>query len=226
MTNLLAKEVKPQSVANLCHAVAIGTQPSAHAALLASLWEKAAQLFDEGASYENIASVQLAQSQLFANAWGVALPAHPTESMFKGMVDALASIPADDNIASTSTQEISTTLKEIGFDHELEVPPESTSQYGMLAVEFACKSRKVAIEYDGDRHFLRSMSSGQRTSCRNGRTKAKRRLLEKLGWTIINLDFREHREAQRGSAVKEWLQQQLFDAGVVLHTPHTQKEQY
>lgn len=225
LTHLLAKKVKPQSVANLCHAVAIATTPSAHAMLLAGLWEKAAQLFDEGASFENKALVQLAQSQLFANAWGVALPSCPTESMLRRMKDALASLPADDNVASTSTQEISTALREIGFDHELEVPPESSNQYGMLAVDFACKSRKVAIEYDGDRHFLRSVNSGLRTTSRNGRTKAKRRLLEKLGWTVVNLDFRDHREAQRRSAVKEWLQQVLFDAGVLLQGPHTQNEQ-
>ena len=84
----------------------------------------------------------------------------------------------------------------------------------------------MAIEYDGDRHFVRSASSGQRTASRNGRTKAKRRLLEKLGWTVINLDFRDHREAVRRSAVKEWLQQELIDAGIVLHASHTQNDQH
>jgi len=107
-------------------------------------------------------------------------------------------------------------LKEIGFEHECEVSPDSNILGGMLAIDFACSEQKVAVEYDGATHFLKDVVSGKLTAKRNGSTKAKCRLLKQLGWTVINLDYREYMEACHKSNQKQWLRKQLKEGGVSL----------
>ena len=117
---------------------------------------------------------------------------------------------------SRSSKAVSKILKEIGFDHECEVAPQRNIMGGMMAIDFACAKQKVAIEYDGESHFLKALGSGELTTKRNGSTKAKRRLLKQLGWTVINLDFRDYMKACRKSQEKAWLRAELKQAGVVL----------
>ena len=117
----------------------------------------------------------------------------------------------DDNSVSKSSEEISKLLQEIGFHHELEVSPDSTMTGGMMAIDMACKERKIAVEYDGPSHYLKAVGSGVRTSTENGATKAKRRFLEQLGWNVINIDYREHDRVRRTPKEKQWLRMMLKD---------------
>jgi len=80
----------------------------------------------------------------------------------------------------------------------------------------ACTKRMIAIEFDGPSHFLKALGSGKLTSTENGATKAKRRFLEQLGWTVINLDYRDYDEAKSRSNKKEWLRKKLQASGVEL----------
>ena len=180
-----------------------------------NLWQNAIQLFVADAIFLDGDFRQLAQTQVFAGAWGMDLPACP-EAMALRMEAALNTQSAEDNVLSRSSKAISNILKDIGFDHECEVAPERNILGVMMAIDFACTKRKVAIEYDGEPHFLKAVGSGALTSKRNGRNKAKRRLLEQLGWTVINLDFRDYMEACRKSKQKEWLRAELKQAGVAL----------
>jgi len=66
----------------------------------------------------------------------------------------------------------------------------------MLAIDVACTKRMIAIEFDGTTHYLKALGSGELTKTRTGPTTAKRRFLEQLGWTVINLDFRDYDEAK------------------------------
>ena len=86
----------------------------------------------------------------------------------------------------------------------------------MLAIDFASMEQKMAIEYDGPSHYLKALGSGELTSTENGATKAKRRFLEQLGWTVINIDYRDFIQAQRASNEKQWLREILIAAGVTL----------
>ena len=124
---------------------------------------------------------------------------------------------SQDNTVSGSSQEISEILHAIGFEHECEVPPHSSILGGMMAIDFACKTRMVAIEYDGETHFLQALESGEFTVERNGTTKAKRQLLQQLGWTVINLDYRHWREACDKQRQEEWLRRELKKADVMLY---------
>jgi very-short-patch-repair endonuclease len=211
----LGKESSPQDVANLCFAIVTAGHVKDSVVLLLKLWDNAIHLFVADAVFIGEFFWQLAQTQVFARAWGVELPACP-QLMNRRMEEALDAKCAEDNTMSKSSKEVSQILKEIGFDHECEVAPERNIMGGMLAIDFACAMRKVAIEYDGEFHFLKALGSGKLTSQRNGSTKAKRRLLEKLGWTVINLDFRDHIEARRKSKEKMWLRAELKQAGAVL----------
>jgi len=153
------------------------------------------------------------QIVIFAKAAGVQLPQFP-DSMSKEVTMATQDL---DDIQSRAANDVSKFLKEIGFDHELEVSPDAkTISGGMLAIDFACKKQKVAIEYDGPSHFLKTVGRGELSLTRNGPTKAKRRLLQQLGWTVINIDFRDRIEACRTSNEKQWLRTVLQEAGVVL----------
>ena len=115
------------------------------------------------------------------------------------------------NLVSKSSEEISKLLHEIGFHHELEVSPDSTMTGGMMAIDLACKERKIAVEYDGPSHYLKALGSGVRTSTENGATKAKRRFLEQLGWNVINIDYREFDRVRRTPKEKQWLRKILKD---------------
>jgi hypothetical protein len=110
-------------------------------------------------------------------------------------------------------EEILTILFELGFDHQREVSPFEAAP-GMLSIDMACTDRKIAIEYDGPFHYL-TVLDGSGRSVENGSTKAKRRLLQRLGWKVVNLNWEE---AARYHSSKQWLRGKLVDAGVELGT--------
>jgi very-short-patch-repair endonuclease len=77
--------------------------------------------------------------------------------------------------------EYSALLTELGFEHERQVCPWKEAGR-MFAIDFACPVRKIAVEYDGGFHYL---SSGRE----NGKTIAKRRLLERAGWKVVSIPY-------------------------------------
>ena len=86
----------------------------------------------------------------------------------------------------------SSLLHQIGFVHEREVSPfgNNTAAAGaFLAIDFACTQQKIAVEYDGSSHYLKSLGSGPVVRAENGPTKAKRRLLQKMGWQVVNVPY-------------------------------------
>ena len=104
----------------------------------------------------------------------------------------------------------------MGFQHEREVSPcPSDLGDGMLAIDCGCQKRKIAIEFDGSFHYLKELKTGEFSLKENGATKAKRRWLERLGWTVINLDYRAYIKAKRRSVERQWLEYKLKEAGVV-----------
>jgi RAP domain len=211
----LGKELNLQSVANLCFAIAIVGRVVESQTLLLQLWDRAIQLYAEDAMFTDEQCWQMEQTAIFARAWGVELSPCPV-AMAKSMEQAMAAKNAKDNALSRGSKEVSKILTDIGFDHECEVPPDSNIVGGMMAIDFACTRRKVAIEYDGEWHFLRALGSGELTFQQDGSTKAKRRLLEQLGWTVINLDFREYMTACDMSKETEWIRAELNNSGVLL----------
>ena len=202
-----------QVICNTCYAISVLGLHKESEKSLAKLWDRAIELFVNGEYFSHEEILQLAQTRMFAKAGGVLLT-QPPETMSTRMELALNRIA--DNTRSRATAGISDLLQEIGFLHELEVSPDGTTSGGMLAIDFACTKQKIAIEYDGHSHYLKAVGTGQLTSTENGATKAKRRFLEQLGWTVINIDYRDYIQAQRASNEKEWLREKLHASGVSL----------
>jgi len=203
----------PQDISNMCYAIAVLGKNKDSEALLAKLWDRAIELFITGEEFIDEALWQLAQTQIFAEVDGITLLQIP-EPMAKRMERAL-NRPVDKKVSSSS-MEVSQLLHEIGFHHVCEVSPSGLISSGMLAIDFACPEQKIAIEFDGPSHFLKALGSGKLTSIENGPTKAKRRFLEQLGWTVINIDYRAYIQAQRYLNVQQWLQKRLNGSGVSL----------
>jgi len=102
--------------------------------------------------------------------------------------------------------------------------------YGdFMAIDFACRERKIAVEYDGKYHFLTELEEGARANMgrQNGKTIAKRRLMEQMGWKVVNIDYKDNlrlnasKEAvENAGGVREmkikYLLKRLKQAGVTL----------
>lgn len=93
--------------------------------------------------------------------------------------------------------------------------PDGPFPYGLLAIDMACTKRKIAIEFDGPSHFLKELKTGKLTRVEDGAIKSKRRYLQKLGWTVINLDYRDYTEARKTKNEKDWLRQKLEAVGAI-----------
>jgi len=210
--DMILKEGNVQTVTNICYAIAVLGLSKQSENSLAKLWDRAIEFFIAEKDFRDENLNQLSQTQMFAKANGINLTP-PPETMTKSMEQVLKS--EVNNTASRSSNKVSQLLRDIGFHHELEVSPDdSTISGGMLAIDMAWQKRKIAIEYDGDSHYLKALGTGELTSTENGATKAKRRYLQQLGWTVINLDYREYIRAQRESNEKQWLRKKLQAAGV------------
>ena len=60
----------------------------------------------------------------------------------------------------------------------------------MMAIDIASQERPVAIEVDGPSHFLCNPNFAPMSEY-NGPSLFKRRVLERLGWKVINIDYHE-----------------------------------
>ena len=192
-----------QEISNMCYAIAVSGKSKHFESFIVKLWGRVIAL---GEDFIDEELRQLAQTLIFAEADGVKLLQIPL--MAERIKSALNSM--EDNEVSRSSKKVSQLLHEIGFHHQCEVSPDRSLSGGMLAIDFACPEQKIAIEFDGPSHYLKAVGSGELTFTENGATKAKRRYLEQLGWTVINIDYRDYIQAQHASNEKQWLRELLF----------------
>ena len=212
------EQANPQDISNTCYAIAVLGMSKGLEPLLAKLWERAIDLFCADEGFCDLDLQQLAQTLIFAEVDGIKVPQMP-QRMAKRME--LVRNSVDESMSRWIG--ISQLLNEIGFEHECEVSPDSSISGGILAIDFACPERKIAIEFDGPWRYLKAVGSGKLTSTENGATKAKRRYLEQLGWTVINIDFRDYIQAHRASTEKRWLWGLLNGSGVSISNEHKSK---
>lgn len=112
-------------------------------------------------------------------------------------------------------QDVAAILNQIGFKHKFEVDPVPNIIPGYLAVDIACSESNIAIEVDGPSHYLCSLSQaeGLVPPAENGPTKAKRRLLTRLGWQVINISYLEWDNLASKASKKAYLSAMLAKAG-------------
>ena len=133
---------------------------------------------------------KLVQVDVHAKASRVELPPAPP-GLKKGMIQA-AKLTTESS--SRFEDEYSALLAEAGFKHEREVQFLEGDYAGFLAIDFACKERRIAVEFDGPSHYLTELKKGAKPNHGrdNGRTTAKRRLMKQMGWKVVNIDYKDN----------------------------------
>jgi hypothetical protein len=171
-----------QSVCNVCWSLVILDLAHQHDALLQSLWTRA--MSTDAVSFNSGELRQLVQIEVHAKARGTVLQSPVPSALRQRMVEAAGKITLQ---SSWFEGEFSELLNSMEFEHEREVSPFADGEKagGVLAIDMACSARKIAIECDGPSHYL---SSGRE----NGRTLDKRRLLERLGWKVVNIPYQDN----------------------------------
>jgi hypothetical protein len=159
--------------------------------------------------------LQLAQSMVLARTDGVQLPVVHQNLLGKMNLAMKRSVKYN---VSRSQREIFQFLADIGVPWELEVSPVPNMELGgMFAIDVACKDEKIAIEFDGPSHYLKELGSGKVSLMENGTTRAKRRFLENLGWTMINIDYRDWIKVKSLGNEKNWLGEKLSSCNRLDH---------
>jgi hypothetical protein len=185
-----------------------------HSALLKMLWHRVVE------SERARASASLAIVERHSRASGVELQVPPAlRQRMKVIEESLSSLAAP--AGSRLEDEWSGLLAELGFEHTREVRP---VDFPEISLDIACPVRKVAVELYGPTHFLLSGRV-------NGRTEARRRLLDRLGWKVAEIpyqhsdlmdrkDFIESHGLQMEKGVKEiktrYLRTLMAKVGVAL----------
>jgi very-short-patch-repair endonuclease len=166
-----------QDICNVCWSLAVLDLAPGYERLLRSLWEHAMRTDATKFTVDELK--QLVQAELHARSSGVELSPTVPPALRRRMAEAADIV---DRSEGKFDKIFSSLLTEVGFEHERQVYP-SKELGQMLSVDLACPIRKIAVELDGPTHFL---SSGRE----NGRTIAKRRLLERLGWKVVNISYK------------------------------------
>jgi len=132
----------------------------------------------------------------------------PPESLL-GLIEAAAAKSlVNDSIAQNL---VSSTLNELNIDHKMEVSPFEGSNVTFntstmlnidIVISTKVENKNIAIEFNGPFHYLQSNAP----YVESGRTKFKRRLLEKLNFTVVSIHWDEWRRARAAGMKKDYLQ--------------------
>merc|ERR1712190_396761 len=211
--DMFVSSMNTQGICNILWSIAILDLMNQNKKLLQSLWERI--ISTNQLKINNDGLHQLAQVVMHAQANGIKLDKLPV-SLQDRISDAVRNTI---HKSSRNEKEYSRLLQDIGFIHEREVSPFDNNSFGrMLTIDYACKERRIAIEFDGTTHFLTDIKKGALLDCgkkENGPTVAKRRLLKRLGWQVINIPYIHDIEIERrGRSIaqkkkKEYLRRKL-----------------
>jgi hypothetical protein len=119
-----------------------------------------------------------------------------------------AEFPVD---SSRASDRVSKLLDDMSISHKRNASPFGS---GLLPIHLACRDRMLAIECNDARHFMQELGDSI-MRVENGPTKAKRRILQSLGWTVINLDCDDF-VISESEMSHDWLRDKLLTAGVDL----------
>lgn len=193
-----------QTITNLCYSFAILDLATDYESACRMLWDRAIKIDPNELSDEG--HWQLLQAFVMLSSV-IELPPP------NGLKERTRSFQRYNNTESKSQREMSALLEELGFAHTAEAslfPDHPFLPKGLLAIDVASKEGMIAFEFDGPSHFLRDVTTGEALlGMENGSTKAKRRFLERLGWTVVNIRFSEWMEAKTEAAKMELLAEKL-----------------
>jgi len=163
------------------------------------LWDEAMKRPPTEFTSENL--TQLEMARLFARSEGVHLEVVDDDGSGGSKRNLMERAAANftDNAATRFERNIANDLKRFGFSgFKTEITPFDNGEGGdLLKIDIAWKKEKVALELDGPYHFLSPSNK------RDGPTKAKKRLLESLGWKVLNMSYLKHRKYRKLSDEKK-----------------------
>jgi hypothetical protein len=176
--------------------------------LLADLWKAAVDKIGVDTKLPDWDINQLSQVALAAHVNSVTLAplGQDKEDWLKEMLmksKALRGRRADGSTKSVYEDVCSELLTEVGFVHRVSVNGfknvVGSEWFGpafdkMLLLDMADAEKMVAVEYDGNFHYLTNVedeSGRPHTGLVNGTTASKRRLLEQAGWTVVSVESKK-----------------------------------
>jgi hypothetical protein len=96
----------------------------------------------------------------------------------------------------------------IGWPHEFEhVIAEG------ISLDMAQPASKVAVEFDGPKHYLVGASDDVSTRAFDGTTKSKERLLRRLGWTVVRVPYFAWSRLRSSADREAYLRNRMISAG-------------
>jgi hypothetical protein len=131
----------------------------------------------------------------------------PPESLLGQIEAALAKSDVTD---SRSHKEVSDTLTKLNIDHEMEVSPFESSNVTFntstmlnidIVISTKVENKNIAIELNGPSHYVQSKG----IDVESGTTKFKRRLLEKLNFTVVSIHWDDWRKAREANTEQDLL---------------------
>ena len=191
-----------QDLCNVCYAIGVlDGNLSNQSVMLVKLWNSLLNRTTGDLSIEGLN--QILYVQACASVYGLELASPPQD--LQRQLDRVS----NDTRSSGFEKRVANSLLVIGFPHQREFSP-LESFPGLLSIDIACPDRMIAIECDGPSHYLSTVHGAEKNR-ENGPTKAKRRLLQELGWNVINLSWME---AHQHKTSEEWVRSKLSKAGV------------
>ncbi len=155
----------------------------------------------------------LQQLALFYAAAQIEEPNLNLEPPPESLLDQIELAAVDTVTVSREQQDVSSTLTKLNIDHKMEVSPFESSNVTfntstMLNIDIVIskdENKNIAIEFNGPSHYIQC--DGRDFS--SGRTKFKRRLLEKLNFTVVSIHSDDWRKAINANTRKDFLQRLL-----------------
>ena len=201
----IARDGNEQDVANTLWSFAIAGCLDEGRDLVEKLWNRAC----DGRlqfKYENLQQLALLYTAAQIEGPNINLE-RPPESLLGQIEAALAKSDVTD---SRSHKEVSDTLTKLNIDHEMEVSPFESSNVTFntstmlnidIVISTKVENKNIAIELNGPSHYVQSKG----IDVESGKTKFKRRLLEKLNFTLVSIYWDDWRKAREANTHKAFL---------------------
>ena len=188
-----------QHLCNVGHAIVVlGINTSKQRDMLATIWNSLLERQIDALPSDELSQILYIQNS--ASAFGIDLARPPPDLQRQ-----LANVSFTFN-TSNFEENVSKALSGMGFSHRRDVSPFEAIP-GLLPIDIACPDRMIAIECDGPYHYVSILGDEEEIRrVEDGPTRAKRRLLQQLGWNVINLNLVEGR--QHGIS-EEWIKSKL-----------------
>jgi len=161
-----------------------------------------------GAKIDDFSLEELSQMHQVSMHLRLGAPRHALVALLKGHEAQLrAAHLRREPSPSRSQRDVSAALLRIGWGHDFEhVTAEG------ISLDMAQPQFRLAIEFDGPKHYLIGRADGEVTRALDGRSKAKERVLGHLGWRLLRVPYFEWGVLRTPQQQEAYLRSGIADA--------------